>query len=265
MSHMDIEDSPVEYEQDGHIASVILDRPDSLNAVTPSLYAGVERGLELAEADDARAVILRGKGRAFCVGADLEAHNQQERTQKERREYVWRAQNACEAIQTHPMPVVVQAQGYAIGAGAEMALSGDFILMDSEAEMRFPEASLGTFVGGGVTYTLPQRVGVAKARELLLTGGTVTAQEANDLGLATDIFPKGELASAVKDLAANLAKNAPVSMRLLKKQLRGPMTGGREHHLTAEAEALLACMATEDWKEGVKAFDEDREPEFVGE
>jgi len=259
-----VAEEPTRYERDGAVARVRLNRPDSLNAVTPALYEGICDGLERAVDDDARVVVLEGEGRAFCVGADMENHDEAERTQKERREYVWQAQEAAKAVQTHPQPVIAKVQGYAIGAGAELALSADFVLMGEDAEIRFPEVSIGTYIGGGVTYTLAARVGQARAKELVLSAASLTGAEAADEGVVTSAHPDGELEDAVDDLAEELARNAPIPMKFAKEQFGRVGQATRDDMLTAEAEALLACMATDDWQEGVDAFAEDREPSFEG-
>lgn len=256
-------DPPVSYDLTGDVAHVTLSRPDRLNAVNRALYEGVRSSLDRAEADDARVVVLGGEGRAFCVGADLKAHDETERTAAEKRAYAETAQETCRAVQTHRVPVVAKVQGYAIGAGAELALSADLIVMAEEAEMRFPEVAIGTYVGGGVTYTLPERVGVAKARELVLTAATVPGPEAAEMGLATEVVPDDDLEDAVEDLAETLAGHAPIPMRHAKEQFR--RQPDRDLLLQAEADALLDCMETDDWREGVDAFAEDREPEFRGE
>ncbi|WP_435349222.1 enoyl-CoA hydratase/isomerase family protein [Haloarchaeobius sp. HRN-SO-5] len=257
-------ENPTRYERDGAVARVRLNRPDSLNAVTPALYEGIRDGLDRAAEEDARVVVLEGEGRAFCVGADMQKHDETERTQKERREYVWQAQEAAEAVQTHPQPVIAKVQGYAIGAGAELALSADFVLMAEEAEIRFPEVSIGTYVGGGVSYTLAARVGQARAKELVLSAASLTGEEAAAEGVVTTAHPEPELDDSVDELAADLAGNAPIPMTFAKEQFGRVRRASRKDMLTAEAEALLACMATEDWQEGVDAFAEDREPSFEG-
>ncbi|RZV06370.1 enoyl-CoA hydratase [Natrinema hispanicum] len=259
-----VAEEPTRYERDGDVARVRLNRPDSLNAVTPALYEGICDGLERAADDDARVVVLEGEGRAFCVGADMENHDEAERTQKERREYVWQAQEAAKAVQTHPQPVIAKVQGYAIGAGAELALSADFVLMGEDAEIRFPEVSIGTYIGGGVSYTLAARVGQARAKELVLSAASLTGVEAADEGVVTSAHPDGELEDAVDELAEDLAGNAPIPMEFAKEQFGRVGQATRDDMLTAEAEALLACMATDDWQEGVDAFAEDREPSFEG-
>jgi len=257
-------DSPTLYRQDGDVAHIRLNRPESLNAVTPGLYAGIQAGIDRAADADARVVVLEGAGRAFCAGADMQQHGKRERTAKERREYVWRAQEACAAVQTHPLPVVAKVHGYAIGAGAELALSADFILMAENAEIRFPEVGIVTYIGGGATYTLTQRVGQARAKELVLSAATLSGEAAAEEGVVTSCHPERELDAAVAEQAAALASNAPVSMEFAKAQFGRVGAATRDDMLTAEAEALLACMATDDWQEGVDAFAEDREPEFEG-
>lgn len=258
-------DAPTLYQQGGNVACIRLNRPDSLNAVTPALYDGIQNGLDRATDGDARVVVLEGAGDAFCAGADMKNHDETERTPKERREYVWQAQDACKAVQTHPQPVVAKVHGYAIGAGAELALSSDFVLMAEDAELRFPEVGIGTYIGGGITYTLAQRVGSTRAKELVLSGASLTGDEAAEEGVVTSCHPAADLETAVDQLVDELAGNAPIPMEFAKAQFGRVGAATRDDMLTAEAEALLACMATDDWQEGVDAFAEDREPSFEGE
>lgn len=257
------ETEAVEYRQEETIAYITLTRPNRLNAVTRELYAGVRGALEMADRNDARVVVLEGEGRAFCVGADMKNHDQQSRTASEKREYAWAAQRACRALQTHDQPVIAKVQGYAIGAGAEIALSADFIVMADDAEMRFPEVGIGTYVGGGVTYRLPERVGTATAKRLVLTAASVDGEEAQRIGLVDEITPPNDLDYAVEDLADDIARNAPIPVAFAKSQL-SRRNDDPEMALTAEVDALLTCMETDDWQEGVDAFAEDREPVFEG-
>ncbi|WP_290817020.1 enoyl-CoA hydratase/isomerase family protein [Halovivax sp.] len=257
------ETDAVEYRLDDQLAYVTLTRPERLNAVTAELYGGICGALASASADEARAVVLEGEGRAFCVGADMKNHDEADRTAAEKRRYAWAAQHACRRVQLHEQPVVAKVQGYAIGAGAELALSADLVVMAADAEIRFPETSIGTFVGGGVTYTLPQRVGVATAKRLLLTAATVDAETAADLGLVDDVVPADELDEAVVRLATEIAENAPISVAQVKELLNGwPVDPSLA--MTAEVEALLTCMESRDWREGVEAFADEREPVFEG-
>lgn len=258
-------DNPVTYDITSEIARITLNRPDRLNAVTSDLYDGIKHGVKQATSDSARVIVLQGDGRAFCVGADMQNHSDHSRSLAEKRKYIWRAQDACRAIQTHDLPVIAKVQGYAIGAGAELALSADFIVAATDAEFRLPEVSIGTYIGGGVTYTLSQRVGSARAKELILSAATLTGGDADEEGVITTAVSNSELDDTVDEMAADLANNAPIPMQFAKAQFSRVGSATREDMLTAEAEALLACMGTDDWQEGVDAFNEDREPSFEGE
>jgi enoyl-CoA hydratase len=242
-----------------------LHRPERMNAVSPDLYAALDATLESAAEDAAvRAVVLTGTGRAFCVGADLRAHGDAPLDEEARREYVWNAQRVAERIQTLPKPVVAAVNGHAIGAGLELALSCDFVVVASGAKLRLPEAALGTFVGGGVTYTLARRIGELRARELLLLCPFVQGADAIEWGLANRVVDAESVLPEALAVAAELAQRAPVSVRLLKEALHRAPSATPEEALDREARALLECMETEDWSEGVRAFAERRTPRFTG-
>jgi enoyl-CoA hydratase len=260
------DDLPIVVEPDGSILWLRLNRPDRLNAVSLELYRALAGALDRAAKDrGVRAIVLTGTGRAFCVGADLKAHATQEAAVKWRTSYIRAAQRAAVTLQTCPKPVVAAVNGHAIGAGLELALSCDMIVIAEQAKLRFPEVALGTFVGGGVTYTLPERVGGGRARALLLLGEFFTPAEALDMGLANRVAPADRVRDDARDLAERLAANAPVSLAHLKALLhRAPMLD-RRSLLAMEARALAACMGTRDWGEGVRAFAEKRPPQFAGE
>lgn len=252
-------------ERRGPVLLLTLHRPDRLNAVSPALYAVLADRLAEAAADaEVRAVVLTGAGRAFCVGADLRAHGDRPLTGEDRRRYVDAAQAVNRAIQTSPKPVVAAVNGHAVGAGLELALSCDVVVVAREAKLRLPEASLGTFVGGGVTYTLVRRVGELRAREMLLLCPFVSGERAGEIGLANRVVDQTEVVPTAMDLAAELARRAPESVRRLKALLYAAPALPPEEVLRREADALLACMETADWAEGVAAFHEKRQPRFTG-
>lgn len=252
-------------ERSGATLLLRLNRPDRLNAVSPELYAGLVDAVAEADTDDGvRAIVITGTGRAFCVGADLKSHAEDGREEDARKRYVDLAQSANRALQRTRAPVVAAVNGHAIGAGLELALSADFIVAAREAKLRLPEVGLGTFFGGGVTTRLPARVGIGRARSLMLLGRLVTGEEAERMGLADEALRAEDVLPRALELASELAEKAPVSMRLARELLaRAPWLTDDEV-LEAEADALLRCMDTRDWREGVRAFAENRAPTFEG-
>ncbi len=245
------------------VATIFLNRPERLNAVIEQLYDDVLAALDTARSDpDVRTIVLTGQGRAFCVGADLKAHGEGARTPEQQRDYLTKANDVCRRLRTVPKPVIAAVNGYALGAGAEMAVSADFILVKQSAEIGFPEVSIGTFLGGGVTHVLPKLVGMARAKELVFTGRRINGEAAAAMGLATTFFPDDAFADGVAAFAAEIASKAPVSMALAKEHF----TAGRayEDALESELDGILACMGTDDWAEGVAAFAEKRAPRFKG-
>lgn len=241
-----------------------LDRPDRLNAVSEDLYERLIDGLARAEADRAvRAAVITGSGRAFCVGADLKTHGEGARADAARRHYVELGQRAAKAVMTSRLPVVAAVNGHAIGAGLELALACDLAVVAGDAKLRFPEIGLGTFVGGGVTHTLRARAGDATARELLLLCPFFSGERAVELGIFTEARPAAEVLARGLELAAEVGGKAPQSVARLKRLL-APPAAALDELLAAEATALLECMATSDWREGVEAFAERREPRFTG-
>jgi enoyl-CoA hydratase len=255
--------SVVTAESRGAVLRVTLNRPERLNAVSEELYAALLEQLAAAEADPGiRCVLLTGAGRAFCVGADLKAHGERVRSQADQECYVELGQRVCARIQQMGTPVVAVVRGYALGAGAEMAVSADFLVIARDAQMGFPEVSIGTFVGGGVTHRLPRLVGLRKASELLTLGERFTGAQAAEWGLANAAVDPDRLDEAADDLAAALVAKAPISLARMKRALLG--ADSLDVALSREAGDLLAVMRTEDWAEGVRAFAERRAPVFTG-
>jgi len=248
------------------LAEIRFNRPHRLNAVIEQLFRETLDALAEAEDDPAvRVVILTGEGRAFCVGADLKEHAKAARSNRQKREYLLLAQAVCARIHRLRKPVIAAVNGYALGAGAEMAVNADFVLMAESAQIGFPETSLGTFIGGGLTRVLPQLVGLAKARELVFLGQRITGSEAKAIGLATATFGDPTFRDEVYAFADRLAAQAPLSIALAKEQLNNGAQRDYDATLTIELEGVLACMMTRDWQEGIDAFAGKRRPVFRGE
>lgn len=250
---------------DNGIGTICFNRPDRLNAVTELLYQELKTALQtFADDPDTRTIVLTGAGRAFCVGADMKAHAGKTRTAYDRREYLKGEQDICQLISQISKPVVAAVNGYALGAGAEMAIAADFILMSEMAQIGLPEITIGTFLGGGVTHTLPRLVGLAKAREMIFLGQRIDGVEAVKIGLACRSFPADSFQHEVESFCVQLSKSAPISMALAKEQINRSADRSFESALHHELEGMTFCTTTKDWQEGVDAFKEKRAPQFVG-
>jgi len=262
----DSPEDPVLAQRDGPVLVLTLNRPERLNAVSLPMYRSLlERLREEAGDPEVRCVVLTGRGRGFCVGADLKAHSGGAPTGEERKRYVRTAQRVNHLIQVGPKPVVAAVNGHAVGAGLELALSSDFMVVADEAKLRFPEIALGTFIGGGTVYTLAERVGTLKARELVYLGDFFTGTEAARMGVAWRAVPSGEVLPVALELARRLAERAPISLAWAKRLIGPAGTMSRKDALRLEARALERIFGTRDWKEGVDAFHEKRPPRFTGE
>jgi len=263
----------IEWSVDDAVGTLRLNRPGRMNAVNEEMYRDIGAVLDSARDDPAvRCLVLTGSVRrrdgiekqAFCAGADLKEHGAGTRGPAERRAYIELAHETTRHIHDHPKPVIAAVNGPARGAGTEMALNCDLILMAEGATLALPETGLGTFVGGGITHILPGLVGLARARDLVYTGRVVDGPAAVAMGLALECHPVATLLDRARRLALELADKAPLSMALAKRLLqRGPGLS-LEEALGEETEAILSCMETEDWREGIRAFAEKRKPRFRG-
>lgn len=265
--------STIKCEKHENIGVIRLNRPERMNAVNEAMYKEIQEVLRSTEHDDnIRVVILTGsvlkKGniekQAFCAGADLKEHSTGQRSHTQKRQYIMLAHDTTRMIYEFPKPVIAAVNGPAIGAGAEMALNCDFIIMSDDATISFTETSLGTFVGGGVTSHLPSIVGIMKAKELIYSGKALNGRAAIELGLALWSVPIEDLLDNALLLARELSEKAPISMRFAKSRLQNSKSLDIETVLMLETEAILTCMDTEDWHEGIKAFMEKRKPVYKG-
>lgn len=263
----------INYNTDDNVGVISLNRPERMNAVIEEMYQEIQAVLLLAKKDNTtRAIILTGSEferngvikQAFCAGADLKKHSTGDRTPQQRKEYIMLAHETCRLIYEFPKPVIAAVNGAARGAGTEMALNCDFIIMANDATLAFPETGLGTCVGGGVTKHLTSIVGITKAKELIYSGKIINGGTAVEIGLALASHPLSELYNQTKQFAKDLSQKAPVSMQLAKELIHQATNMNIETVLEKETDAIVECMKTEDWHEGLKAFGEKRKPLYKG-
>lgn len=257
----------------GTIGIIRLNRPDRMNAVIEGMYLELRDVFGRIRNDNqVRAVILTGTVRikdeksrqVFCAGADLKEHGSGSRTFEQKKSYLELAHNACHDIYDCPKPTIAVLNGAARGAGTEMALNCDFIFMAEDATLAFPETSLGTCIGGGASRHLVDVLGLSRAKDLVYTGRVIHGTEAFDLGLAHSCHPIDVLMDEALSFAQRLSAHAPVSMALVKRLMHQSATMDLKAVLNEETQAILDCMKTEDWHEGVKAFAEKRKPVYKG-
>ncbi|MET9293692.1 enoyl-CoA hydratase-related protein [Streptomyces sp. NPDC003077] len=249
----------------GHVAELVLDRPQAMNAVSTAMARSLGQACAaLAEDRRARVVVLTSTHpRAFCVGADLKERNSFTDADLMRQRPLARA--AYTGVLELPMPTVAAVHGFALGGGFELALACDLIVADSTAVVGLPEVSVGVIPGGGGTQLLPRRVGAARAAELIFTARRVEASEALGLGLIDHLADEGQDRTRALELAAGIARNSPVGLRAAKRALRLGHGLDLRAGLEVEDGAWRSVAFSGDRAEGVAAFNEKREPDWPGE
>lgn len=245
----------VSYSTVGPVALVHLDRPQRLNAVVPALVDGMLEGLQRASSQGVGAVVLAGRGRAFCAGHDLKEPSPTE-DETAARLRLQRIQDVTRAIRVLPVPVVAAVHGYALGAGAEFALGCDLVIAAQDARFGFPEVGVGLSVTGGISALLPQTVGLVRAKELLFLGEHLSAQDAHRLGLINRVVPTGSHENAALDLALRLAEQPPAALALAKSLLDNGINSTESAAFEREVDAAIETMGTGEAQASARAFQE---------
>jgi 2-(1,2-epoxy-1,2-dihydrophenyl)acetyl-CoA isomerase len=249
--------------QDG-VATLTLNRPDVFNAFNDELSFAVQDALkQIAKDDSARVVILTGAGKAFCSGQDLK--DIAGKTDRSLSDSLHKRYNPIiRAMRQLPKPIICRLNGVAAGAGCSLALACDMIIASEAASLIEVFVNVGLVLDSGSSYFLPRIVGSKKAFELSTMGSKVNMQQALQWGMVNQVVPAEELDAAVQKVA-DYYKAAPTkAISLMKKMLDKSYTSTLDEMLDYEAYCQDIASNSDDYKEGVKAFNEKRKPEFKG-
>ncbi len=252
------------FEKKDHIGTITFNRPRVLNALNRETMDELDALLSEARSDsDLRVLILTGAGdKAFIAGADINELARQ--TPASGRETSLHGQAVLHKLETLGKPSIAAINGFALGGGCEMALACSIRLASRTAKLGQPEVKLGITPGYGGTQRLARLCGKGVALELCLSGEMISAEEAQRIGLVNHVYEPGELRAAAQELAAKIAANAPLAVQLTMEAIeRGPDMP-QEQALFLEAALFGVSCATEDMREGTRAFLEKRAAQFQG-
>ncbi|MCB9555796.1 MAG: enoyl-CoA hydratase/isomerase family protein [Deltaproteobacteria bacterium] len=254
-------------EKQGHVASLILDRPDVRNAMSDRMGDEIAAAVaELNEDPSLRVLLVRGRGKSFAAGGDFDFIAARAKDSAENnRQIMRRYYGKFLSIRQVSVPTIAVIHGAAIGAGLCFALGCDIRLAAEQAKLGLNFVRLGLHPGMGASYLVSRLVGPAKAAELMLSGRTIAAEEALACGLVNQLYADGDaLLAAARELADDIAKGAPLAVRRTKASIQRAANLSLDEMLDAEAYAQALDFSTDDLAEGVKAFYEKRRPMFSG-
>jgi 2-(1,2-epoxy-1,2-dihydrophenyl)acetyl-CoA isomerase len=250
--------------KEDNVATIILNRPEKLNAVIPQMVEElIEATLSVGRDDAIKVVILTGAGRAFSAGGDTSAHlTFQSEDPKQLMEYFRELGEVILNLRSTAKPTLAVVNGPAIGAGFSLALGCDIVLASEGANFSVGFIRMALHPEGGITYILPRVLGTARACELIFTGKTIDAKEAERIGLVNQVVPREQLEIRAKDLANTLARAPAMALGLSKISLYQALDINLASAIEREARAQTICMSGDDVKEAVNAFLEKRPPNF---
>jgi enoyl-CoA hydratase len=252
-------------EPQPHTLLVTLNRPEAANAMNTQMGLDLLALFESVNAapNRQRCIVLTGAGsRAFCAGGDLKERNGMTDQQWQDQHLIF--ERAIRAMIQCPVPVIAAVNGAAYAGGMEISLCADFIYAAEHARFALTEVTLGIMPGAGGTQTLPRAVGARRAKEILLTGRPFTAQQAFEWGMVNHICKADTLLAEALETAATIADNAPISTRQIKQSVNYGLNMDLASGMMFEIEAYNRMVPTEDRREGIRAFNEKRKPQFQG-
>jgi enoyl-CoA hydratase len=248
----------VEFEVDGYVAKITLNRPEKLNAISREMALQMQAIVKRCNTDDIRAVIFTGAGeKAFCAGSDIR--------QLDEHDTIWALRNRedyCRPVRKIRCPVICAINGYALGGGLEMAMGADIRIAAPKAKLGSPEIKLGWIGGGGMSVHLSRSGGSSNASLMLMTGDPIDAETALRWGLISQVCEPEQLLLRTREIADAIAARAPIAAEHAKLNLDAAANMPAEHAMRYELGLQTAAFATEDADEGRRAFAEKRPPVF---
>ncbi len=251
----------IEYEVDGHVAVITINRPDARNAVNGDVANGIEEAIDRLEADDSLWLgILTGVPPVFSAGADLKEINAGRAANLSTK----RGGFAGITSRERSKPIIAAVDGPALAGGTEICLSCDMIVASTTARFGIPEVKRCLVAAGGGLFRLPRKIPFNIAMELALTGDPIEADRAHHFGLVNYLCEPGQALETAKDLAKRIEANAPIAVRESRKVILAAMTEDESTGWRLSAEGMARAMSSEDMKEGLTAFIEKRPPNWSG-
>ena len=261
------------YERRGAVGWITLNRPQALNALTPTMVDELLRALGVTEEDEAvRVVVLTGSGRAFCAGADLKASKARSEVDAggegagadATARFLESVRGLMDRLEFFPKPVIAAVNGVAVAAGLEFLLCCDLVFASDNARIADAHANYGLLPGGGGSVRLPRKIGATRAKYLMFTGELVPAADLVGAGLVNQVVPADRLVVAVTELADKLAAKSPLVLRRMKQLVDDGLEQPRDVALRNELVMSALHLHAHDRLEGLKAFAEKRKPNFIG-
>lgn len=257
----------IQFENKNHgIWQLTINRPEALNALNSTVLnemAEVIRQISEMDFESAKALIITGSGeKSFVAGADIKEMT--EMNEDQAMQFARRGQTIFHELNLLKIPVVAAVNGFALGGGLELALGCDFIIASQNAKFALPEVGLGLIPGFGGTVRLTRAVGIRKAKELIMTGDMVTADEAYRLGLVNQVVPLADLLPTAYKKVETILLRSPLAVGQAKKSVNEAIDLDIDQALKNEAEIFAELFTSNDTREGTKAFVEKRKPQFSG-
>lgn len=247
--------------RDGNVGILTISRPKALNALNTEVLQELDVALDdLANDKDVYVIVLTGEGKAFVAGADVV--EMKDMTPEEAKEFAEKGCRVFRKLETINKPVIAAVNGYAFGGGCELAMACDIIIAGEQAKFGLPEVSLGITPGFGGTQRLPRIVGTKIAKEIIFTGGTIGAQEAQRIGLVNRVVPPNTSLQTAIEMGKIIASKGQIAVRNTKVAIDRGIETNIEKGIEIENQMFAGCFESNDQKEGMTAFIEKRKPIF---